>query len=306
VTGNFVLAERFDWHRGSSIVPAMPAVTYVITLTVTRSSDGTTDTVLVQIGTADLPQAFAFANWPSLPVASTGGTTWTADVFTGANDHQLVQIPSHGMQSLVQETAKTVSFTMKEDNGFYMVKRVWEPVFNMTEMKDYGQLIFDTPGQGGVSLVSNGWSDSFDRNYGVGVTNISSLPYACMPMIKLYRVVEIVAGQNSPYGPFMSACPDRNELVQCVIRDIADKSPFMYPESFNVFDKLFGALSGVLANLPKVFANVPVIGDLVSGVLGAVSSNSKKKGNKNKLVSLSNPDTLEKVVTELISQLTGQ
>lgn len=305
VSVDFTLAERFDFHGGATGSPGLP---YLCTVTIQRSVGQlpVNDNVLVQLGTADSPQLLAWGRWATLGLTSTGGTTWTADVFTGVNDHQLVQIPSHGMQSLVQETAKTVSFTMKEDNGFYMVKRVWEPVFNMTEMKDYGQLIFDTPSVGGATLVAGGWSDSFDRNYGVGVTNISSLPYACMPMIKLYRVVEIVAGQHSPYGPFMSACPDRNELVQCVIRDIADKSPFMYPESYNVFDKLFGALTGVLGNLPKVFANVPVIGDIINGVLGSVSSNSKKKGDKNKLVSLSNPDTLEKVVAELISQLTGR
>lgn len=217
-------------------------------------------------------------------------------------DRLVITIPSSQMEELVQETSKTVTYAMKEDNGAYMVKRVWEPVFGWQEAKSATNVVFAT-GDSSTKNIDAPLIDVIDKNYGVGVMTFASVPYACNPLFKTYRVVEIVAGRESPYGPIMTQAPMRNPIVQDIIRDFTVLSPFMYGLSFNCLGRLFSIISDVIMALPKFMVSSPIIGDVVSGAMGALGTLVNAPGVSNRLVKTSYTGDGSSVVKSLVRRV---
>lgn len=294
--GQILITTNNDMVIGNTPVPAESTINANITFTSGGITGMLNWTLILVYSGSGLLTLSGTLNMPTIAASKTFIVT-NVDPVSDFN-HHVVEIPSSSQQSITQETAKTVQMTMKEENGVYMVKRVWQPVFNLQSYLDRKPVRFVN--RAGSNL---GLSDSFDPNYGVGVIVAASLPHACAPAIKIIRIVEIVAGQNSPYGPFMTATPPRNEIIQTLIRDFSEQAPFMYPESFNTLNKLLGVVEGVLNKFPKVLANAPIIGDIVSSVFGSLTQGSKSVNTRNKLMSLEGCDNLEEVISRLLSRL---
>lgn len=212
----------------------------------------------------------------------------------------VLQLPPTDTQNIIQSTPKAVYMSAKEQNGIYMVKRIFQPIFNVQEASERRQIVLtDAEVERQFTLSP---SDVLDLNYGVGVTVWSSIPTSCAPAIKLIRDVEIVAGENSAYMPFMKSNVDKCEAALAICHSMAVHHPFMYPESYNIL----GGLMGIIGN---VVSKIPILGNVVQAIPGIIKTitGAEHKGiqgaSQNRLVS-TNTDELMKVAQMLMRQLT--
>lgn len=274
-TGTFVTPNQF------TVVATGTTITQGSTITWSQLSSGNLQFstvaagifLTVQTGPSYPTTTMQFAYFP-ITVTLAG-----EEDITLAQSINKVQTPAHDVQNMVQAVPRTVTLTMKEDNGGYMVKRVFEPVFNMTQASDFAPIRFNSPGTtlGDLNGAVGTLSDSFDRNYSMGVFMLQGIPTSCLPFIKMNRTVEVVATPNSPWMVFMQKCPPKDAIYDQVIRSFIEQHPLMYPESYNVFDKLFGMVTSMLSELPIVNATVPAIANIVKGAIDAFSGGGGKK-----------------------------
>nr|WKV34121.1 MAG: RNA-dependent RNA polymerase [Riboviria sp.] len=193
--------------------------------------------------------------------------------------------PPVTQEELTQATPKTVQYLLQESRGAYMVKRLFQPVMSMAKATSYGPVrwktINTTNGQFAAAL--GGLPDSFDLNYGIGVMNISSLPNAAQPFIKLMRKFEAIPAAKSPWGPFATSTTPKDELVLEVARCVHDEDPFMYPESYNSFGFLFDKIFKVITRLPLYARNAATITKAVSECVESVND-VLEGGNSSKMI----------------------
>lgn len=193
----------------------------------------------------------------------------------------VVQVPAFDIENLMQASPKTVVLTMKEDNGGYMVKRLFQPVFNMTDASTFAPVRFNfsTTTKDELYGATNNLQDTFDKNFSVGVIAMTAIPTSCNPFIKIQRHIEVIAPPDSPWMPFMEVCPRMQEEVSTIIRTFAEEHPFMYPESYNIMDKLFGMVMGAIESIPLVGATLPAIKGIISKLVGGANSGKKPNGD---------------------------
>lgn len=235
---------RLQWTR-----PAGGAET----ITVQRSPDGTT--------------------WSNTSLARSGGgiTVLVGTVGEVVSISQRVNVltsPPITQEDLIQMTPKTVQFLLKESKGFYVVKRAWQPVFNMTKASSYGPIRFidfDTT-LSSISGFIGGIADTADSNYGFAICNLSSLPLACAPYVKAIRSWEVVPSRNSVFGPFTTTTSPKDDVSLVISKTVSDMDPFAYPHEYNGLGVLFGKVIRVVSNIPRMLRSGANIADKVASV----------------------------------------
>lgn len=210
------------------------------------------------------------------------------------------QLPPTDTQNIIQTTPKAVYMSAKEQNGVYMVKRVFQPVFNVQEANERRQVVMIDPNVSDTYL-SFAPADVFDLNFGVGVTVWTSIPTACAPAIKLVRDVEIVAGQDGPFMGFMKSNQDKCEAALEIVRAMSVHHPFLYPESYNVLGSLVGMISNVVGKVPILGNVVNAVGGIVKGILGT-ESQPASGSSQNRLAS-TNVEEIAKLIPLIMNQL---
>lgn len=211
------------------------------------------------------------------------------------------QLPPTDTQAIIQSTPKAVYFSMKEENGFYMVKRVFQPVFNVQEANQRKQIMMTDP-QVNERQFSFAPLDVFDLNYGVGTVVMSSIPTSCAPAFKMIRDVEIVAGEGSAYTPLVKSNEDKIEAACEIVRCMAEHHPFMYPESYNVLGSLMGLISNVVGKVPILGNVVSAVGNIVKGLTGGETNGAPSGASQNRLTS-TNIEELGNLAQMLMRQL---
>jgi len=210
-----------------------------------------------------------------------------------------LQLPPTDTENIIQSTPKAVYMSAKEQNGIYMVKRIFQPIFNVQEASERRQIVLTDAEYSREFTVAP--RDVLDLNYGVGCTVWSSIPTSCAPAIKLVRDVEIVAGENSAYMPFMKSNGDKCEAALTICHMMGVHHPFMYPESYNIL----GGLMGIISN---VVSKIPILGNVVGaipGIIKTITGNEQKEesgSSQNRLAS-TNIEELAKLAQLLMSQL---
>lgn len=183
-------------------------------------------------------------------------------------------VPPFSQQGMMQQTSKTVQFLLKEYNGIYVVKRVWQPVMTMTSASSYAPLRFinrDTTATS-ISTSIGQFNDTFDTNYGIAVLNCTSLPLACAPYIKVIRSWEAVPSEGSPWGPFTTGTPPKDDLALVIAKTVADLDPFAYPLDYNGFGLLFGKIVAIVNKIPKVLQTAANVANVVAEVCTSVQA----------------------------------
>jgi len=191
--------------------------------------------------------------------------------------------------------------TMKEENGVYMVKRVFQPVFNLTNASAYRpvRMVSNNQTTNPDDFVS-GKSDTFDVNYATGAIVMTCLPTACAPALKMIRDVEVVADDGSPFQLFMECADDKIDAALEIVEAVAAHHPMMYPESYNALGGLFGILSSVVSKIPIIGKVMPIITPIIKGILGGEQQNVS--GSQNRLVSMNDLDR-DKLLSMLMSKM---
>lgn len=270
----------------TSVPNAAPAM---VTVTITLTTQDDPDTVLTTISTN-----------PSATVGEySAPLVWQLESDISTNEvRKTVRLPPVNTEGMIQSTPKAVVLTMKEDNGAYMVSRVFQPVFNLQEANTYGPMLWR---HGDQDLTSDfgGLRDTHDLNFGFGVMSIVGIPNAAAPTLKLIRDVEVVAPENSPWAVMMHENAEKSEATLEIARTIMDRHPFMYPESYNSMGGLLGILGSVISKIPLVGSILPVVKNVLDQVVQPPTSQG---ASQNRLSALDG-DQLHKVLGDLLAKL---
>lgn len=256
-------------------------------------------------------------------VSSDGGTTWTsigAAVNTGVttavsmsttwtlagpvdapptgivNQVKILDNVSNG--ALYQASPQAYQATLQQEGGVYMVKRMWEPVFNMTDSSDFAPLKFVTSSVNPIGLRSPGGKpDTLDKNFGVGYLSFTGISQAAQPVMKLRRVIEAVADTGSPWVGMMESGLEKNDEAIQIIKAFAAKHPHAYPLSYNGLGKLFGIVSGVLSKIPIVGSAVKPLAHVLDRILSGANSGNNIGGCSEL------PESVLQMLSSLLSEL---
>lgn len=209
------------------------------------------------------------------------------------------QLPPTDTQNIIQSTPKAVYMSAKEQNGVYMVKRIFQPVFNVQEANERRQVVMTDPDFERAFTFAP--LDVFDLNFGIGVTVWSSIPTSCAPAIKLIRDVEVVAGQGSDLMLFMKSNPDECQAAIAICHLMSKHHPFLYPESYNILGGLMNIIGGVVSKIPILGNVVQALPGIVSGILGG-EQKSVSGASQNRLES-TNVVELAKLAQQLMAQM---
>jgi len=263
------------WTYQSSSSSSAIAVT---SLTVTAHfSTATVVTLRVVVNTSTFAYAGTFTVNSG---ASTNASGATGAVFNLPASEEspfatnVVTLPPLVSDDIIQSTIKAVSYVLNEEKGCYMVKRVWQPIFNMTEANTFGPYRVARV-DGDVSSYASstgGIYDTFDRNYGFGVMAMVGIPTAAVIWVKMMRTVEYVPCEKSAWSGFVQDCCPKNELATELVRAVADRHPFVYPESYNIFGTLFRGLANGIRWLVRGNRTVQNVRDVVNATIDKVDS----------------------------------
>nr|YP_009667103.1 large capsid protein [Thosea asigna virus] len=195
------------------------------TVRLQRSADGTTFTNIGPLSTTT-GQNGGFNTDSGLGVLLEG------DVLAGRVN--MLTLPPFTQSDLMQQTPKTCVFQIKE-GGFYVRQDIWQPVYNMTPASRYAPVRFVSNAitLDALNSAVGTIRDTADSNYGFALCHMTSLPLACAPFIKAEMRFEAVPGRNSPWGPFATSTPPKDEVALTISRTVMDLEPFAMPLAYN-------------------------------------------------------------------------
>lgn len=247
------------------------------------------------------------------PAGSTSGQTRSQEYVLLVEGEEITQVtkwdlPPLTTESIIQSTPKAVYMSMKEQNGVYMVKRIFQPVYNMSEASSYRRVrMLDEASTEPPSSFIGGKLDTFDVNYSTGVVIMNSIPYACAPAFKLIRDVECIANADSVWQPFMASNEDPIQPAMDVVHCVAMHHPMLYPESYNILGTLANILGNVVSKIPIIGQVLPAVTNVVKGLLGgggspAPSAAEMSGQSQNRLESM-NVENMMNIVSSLIERM---
>lgn len=186
-------------------------------------------------------------------------------------------LPPVTQSDIVQMDAKSVSGLLKGDHelggagtfsGVYQANAIWEPVFNLQSASNFNKCVMVTQDTDLSDLTNpnTGWFDSFDRNFGWGVVNMQSVPWAAAPFIVINRTDEQVPGVNSIVGAYSTGCQVKEPLSVDVAMALSSRLPHGFSSSNAPHAKLFPRVRNALASIPRIIASATNILDMVNGV----------------------------------------
>ena len=179
---------------------------------------------------------------------------------TNTNIHQIA-LPPTTQAALAQADILSKESMFKDRNGVYMPIRTWQPVFSLQEAANFGRMYFANRSTTATDIygTNGGLLDSSDLNFGIGVINCQAVPYAAAPLIKIYRAVEIVPGEDSVYAPIITGCPPACQEAIDIAHAATATEPHAYSGDDNGIGLLFGKL---VTKLPKVIKGIKTAVDV--------------------------------------------
>jgi len=186
----------------------------------------------------------------------------------------VLTVPPITQTDMLQQNPKTIVQLAKETNGVYIPSCIFEPVFNVTKSTSYRKVLFITPTVNTTELIDpfSGWSDTIDTNFGISVANFQGIPYACSPLLKVCRSVEIVPAPGSFAGAFATGSPPEQPEAVDVCKSFTEKQEHGYPSNWNGLGILFGKVMAVVERIPVMLQTGRNIAREVSKVCDAESS----------------------------------
>jgi hypothetical protein len=154
-------------------------------------------------------------------------------------------------------------------SGCYLPNRIWQPVFNVQNSSNFRKclIVNETTDLQDLTNNATGWADSFDLNFGWGILNLQSVPWAAAPFIHLVRSDEQVPGHNSILGAYARRAGIKQPLASEIALSASSQLPHGFTVSHEGVRRMFNALSNVLAETPKILANTGNIGESIAKLL---------------------------------------
>jgi hypothetical protein len=203
------------------------------------------------------------ASFINLGNITTGGlissrlyTTTTENVPDAVVDAEftVLTLPPVTQADMFQQDPKAAIELLKDTEGVYLVSAIFQPIFNLQSASAYRKIICVGKDTDLVPLLDStvGWPDTFDLNFGVSVVNFQGMPYACKPMIKIARSVEIVPSADSIVGMFATGSPPEQAEVADICRGWSVRQPHGHPVNWNGMGILFGKVMNLVEQIPTM------------------------------------------------------
>lgn len=180
--------------------------------------------------------------------------------------------PPLGTTEIVQQDLKNRQAEAKD--GEYAPLRIWQPTVNFVPataarpISIYDENFGTEDTNSAFGTEQTIWFDG----WGTYVSVWSDIQRTSSLRIKRREGLELVAGYNSPYGPFNTPACSSDPIALDIMREFSRTEPHAYPADFNSHNTLqkglFGTLGDVLGNL-----GLPIISDLgplLGGVLDSI------------------------------------
>lgn len=211
-------------------------------------------------------------------------TLLTTDNISGAfnPNFDLIVLPPIQQADIAQIVPGSTIFLMKDGGGCYEPTFKFEPVFSPSGV-NFRRQRFAILGSSDSDILApvGGITDHLDLNFGLGVINIQSMPYAAQPLIKLRRAHQIVPSSGSSFGMFAY----NNNVHDQVAIDIADKmhetQVHLHPATANFLDTLVRTVGSVINKLPKVLNSTANIAAAVERVCNTVGGGVTRRNFDN-------------------------
>jgi len=170
------------------------------------------------------------------------------------SDFNTVTLPPISQSDILQQNPKAVCSLLKETGGFYIPSRIMQPVFNLTLASSYRKLLLIAKQVDLESVDLDprvGWFDTIDHNYSVAIGACLGVPYACKPMIKANRGLELVPAANSIVGLFTTGAPPAQPEIVEMCKSFDEAQPQGYPSNYNSLGILGGKALNVIESIPN-------------------------------------------------------
>jgi hypothetical protein len=222
---------------------------------------------------------------PSILIQSNGFGAYTYDfalsgpivITTGNNQPSVVMtMPSLTQTSIAQADPKFSAEIMKKHQGFYSVRRYFEPVLLMKNSAEGGNIRIENTGmdRAVVSAETGGIrGDLLDINGAVIVAVIRGISWAAAPTIKAVRYVEFMPGPNSAYAPFVDDTPAKDEDAVEIFRQVQLAGPHSYVPDANALGFLAGYLMTIVEALPLIMRGARSVSKAVIAAVDWADSN---------------------------------
>lgn len=186
----------------------------------------------------------------------------------------VITLPPLTQADIQQANPRSTSGLLKDWSGVYLPSAIFEPVFKVTSSIEYGKIALATRTStlDDYGSPNSGYFDTVDSNFGLGVINMRSIPYACKFQVKLERTDEIVPADASVISLFATGCPEDECLAIQVAKGLSDLEAHGYPVDYNGLGLLFNKMNAALRLLPKAMGTVSNIGECIAEVSQEVSS----------------------------------
>lgn len=266
----FIIPEGIVWTQITGTVFAIEGDT----ITVSRPRGGTFTDVTI----ASSSSAFVY----TLNLGTIGNAVNTvsfkldseAIVQTGGTA-SVVSLPAINTDQIAANNFKMEQFLMKESGGAYLVhKKIRNPVFELTNAREYGPILFSTPGypMSDNHLDGSGILDTMDRNFSTISAAFKGIAYANNPVVKIYQGWEGLTNVDTPLGQFGHSGLAKNEELLQLIDCITTMTTGVYPAR----DNFLGAIAAFAAKaLKSVFAH-----EATSSVIRSIGNAAVNVGSR--------------------------
>lgn len=165
-------------------------------------------------------------------------------------------LPPTSQRDIAQADPKFSAELMKQHQGFYAVRRYFEPKLRMTDLSTGGRIKLSVPD---VQLISTSApvggipDDVIDVNGSSIMFSIRGISHAANPTIKSCRFIEFLPAPGSPLAPFCGDTPEKDDDAEEIFRQIQLSGPHSYIPDANALGFLSSLIMTSIELIP-VFA----------------------------------------------------
>jgi hypothetical protein len=209
-------------------------------------------------------------------------TSGPDNITTENKEIRVIGLPPVTQAQMFQNDPKCFIELSKEFGGSYQTGRIYQPVFNVTHSSTYAKVVFSNADTD-LAEISNdlpGWEDTVDQNFSFQVANYQSIPYACKPLVKHGRTMEIVPGEESVLALTTTGCPPRERGVVEFCAAFSEAQPHGYPTDYNSLGILFSKVVRAVELLPRLLRTGENISEVVTQTVDDVRNSGLLRGRR--------------------------
>lgn len=180
---------------------------------------------------------------------------YSTDTSLGAEDDKtsiVIDLPSLSWSNIAQADPKRASDLLKGHNGFYSVRRYFQPKLLMQKSNRSGNIKFSVPGMERLAIVNAPGGivdDLIDNNASIRISVIRGISYAAIPQIKGDRFIELMPAPGSILASVTEITPARDEDAEEVFRALQARGEHAYTPDANLLGELATFITTAVGSL---------------------------------------------------------